>query len=146
MVKDFKKKKRSVMEPLLDNVSRLVTTKLSRFKKPKPFTVVLIGMGIFFLPSLLFVIGITFGHNVIFPPGEKTFPTEFEPDPGEPMAFFFSALIAAVSPFVVLPAAGKRGATFAFLTIVFWVFLFIQVCFVMIIGDLQEHHWQLFRC
>jgi hypothetical protein len=111
------------MEPLLDKISRL--------KKERPRILLLTGVCMFFLPTLLFVIGAIFGYNAV------------EPDPAFPIAFVLSIGIAFFSPFVMFSNA--KWTTLA-LTIVFWAILFVQYFILSLIGDLMLNHWRLMRC
>ncbi len=97
----------------------------------------------FFLPILLFVAGSAFGYNVMYPPGEKAFPSQFEAEPGYPVAFLFSVLIAVVSPFVML--SGMKWTTVILLTVVILAFLVIEVLFVILLGNLKINNGELFH-
>jgi len=123
------------MEPLLDKIVRL--------KKKKYQIFLLIGVCMFFLPTLLFSIGAAFGYNMIYPPGPKLWPSEFEPEPAFPKAFALSIIVAFFSPFAMF---SKANWTTAALTITFWVILFIQVFALALLDDLMLNHWRLIRC
>jgi len=124
------------MEPLLD--------KIERYKKTKPKFIRTVGVWMVFLPSLLFAILIPFGYDVMNPPGEKSFPTEFEPDPAFPTAFVFSLIIAACSPFVIF--FGKPRTIKFLFTLLIWVLLVIQIFIINIISYFITNHGQWIRC
>jgi hypothetical protein len=132
------------MEPILDKLARLTNPKLQRLKTTCPSIIWLFAGFMFFLPSLLFAIGNAFGYNVIYPPGVKQWPTQFEPEPAAPIAFIISVLIAAVSPLIIF--SGKKRPTAILLTIVFWGLLAIESFVLMFLGYMVANDWQLFRC
>jgi hypothetical protein len=126
------------MEPLLDRIVRL--------KKERPQIFKLIGVCMLFLPSLLFAIGDASGYNMIYPPGQKMWPAQFEPDPAFPTAFVFSIAIAFLSPFVMLPVMKCSNAAAIGLAIFLWGILFVQLCILLFMANLMVNHGQLISC
>lgn len=104
------------MEPLLDRLVRL--------KKKNPRIIQLIGAFMFLMPSLVFFIGNNFGYPEI-----------------SAVPFLISILVAIFSPFVVF--SGKKRSTVIIFALVFWGLLFIQILFVILLGNLNVNHGQL---
>ena len=117
------------MEPLLDKISRL--------RKERPRILLLTGICMFFLPTLLFVIGAVFGYNIVNPPGPKLWLSEFEPDSPFPIVFALSIGIAFLSPFVMF---SNMKWIMLGLAIVFWAILFVQFLILVFIGNSMSHH------